>query len=208
MSKLNDRDRWNIRGQALYEATENVTLRFIADYSEVDETCCTVANAINGPTTAAVQALGGIVNDDANPFAYQSALNINPNNTVEDGGISLQLDIEFEGFDFTSITALRNNGSTWIHDIDYTTLDITRESGDIKIDTFTQELRLTSTGTNKLEWMVGVFLFQEDVDAVDSLFYGDDIRNYFDVLMAAGSARLIRWSRGRLWSSPRFIYFR
>ena len=182
LSKLNDRDRWNIRGQALYEPTEDVTLRFIGDYSEVDETCCTVANAINGPTTAAVQALGGIVNDDANPFAYQSALNIDPNNTVEDGGISLQLDIEFEGFAFTSITALRNNDSTWIHDIDYTTLDIIRESGDIKVETFTQEFRLTSTGVQKLEWMAGAFFFQEEVEATDTLFFGNYMRNYFDVL--------------------------
>ncbi|NQY64204.1 MAG: TonB-dependent receptor [Alteromonadaceae bacterium] len=188
LSKLNDRDRWNIRGQALYEPTDDVTLRFIADYSEVDETCCTVADAINGPTTAAIQALGGIVNDDSNPFAYQSALNIDPNNTVKDGGISLQLDIEYDGFDLTSITAIRNNDSTWIHDIDYTTLDIIRETGDIKIDTFTQEFRLTSTGTRTIDWMVGAFYFQEDIDAVDSLFYGNDMRNYFDVLMAAGGA--------------------
>lgn len=188
LSQLNDRDRWNVRGQALYEPTEDVTLRFIADYSEIDETCCTVSDAINGPTTAAVRALGGVVNDDDNPFAYQSALNMDPNNTVKDGGVSLQLDIEFDNFAFTSITALRNNDSTWIHDIDYTSLDIIRESGDIKIDTFTQEFRLASTGINKLDWMFGAFYFQEDVDAVDSLFYGTEMRSYFDVLMAAGGA--------------------
>lgn len=188
LSKLNDRNRWNIRGQALYEPTEDVTLRFIADYSSIDEACCTVANAINGPTTAAVRALGGVVMEDTNPFAYESALNMDPNNTVDDGGVSLQIDVEYDDFSFTSITALRNNDSTWIHDIDYTSLDIIRESGDIKIDTLTQEFRLTSTGTRSLDWMVGGYFFKEDIDAADSLFYGDDMRNYFDVLMAAGGA--------------------
>jgi iron complex outermembrane receptor protein len=188
LSQLNDRDRWNIRGQALYEPTQDVEIRLIADYSEIDETCCTVADAINGPTTAAVRALGGIVNDDSDPFAFQSSLNIDPNNTVEDGGISVQVDVDFENFIFTSITALRNNDSTWIHDIDYTSLDIIRESGDIEIETFTQEFRLTSTGIRKLDWMLGGFFFKEDIDAVDSLFYGADMRNYFDVLMAAGGA--------------------
>jgi iron complex outermembrane receptor protein len=61
----------------------------------------------------------------------------------------LQIDVDFEDFSFTSITALRNNESTWIHDIDYTSADILRETGDVKIDTFTQEFRLASKGENK-----------------------------------------------------------
>ncbi|MFT6901079.1 MAG: iron complex outermembrane receptor protein, partial [Colwellia sp.] len=150
LNKLNDKDRWNMRAQALYEPNQDVTVRFIADYSEIDEACCTVANAINGPTTGAVQFLGGIVNDSADPFSYTSALNMDPRNTVEDSGISMQVDVDYDSFAFTSITALRRNESTFIHDIDYTSLDIIRESGDTKIDTFTQELRLNSTGVNKL----------------------------------------------------------
>jgi len=188
LSKLNDKDRWNVRGQALYEPTDDVTFRLIADYSEIDEKCCTVGNAINGPTAGAVQALGGVILDDSDPFAYQSALNIDPRNTVEDSGISLQVDVDFEGYAFTSITALRNNESTWIHDIDYTTADLVRETGDIKIDTFTQEFRLASTGINTFDWMVGAFIFQEDVDAKDSLLYGTQMRSFFDVLLAAGGA--------------------
>jgi len=188
LSNLNDKDRWNVRGQALYEPSEDVKVRFIADYSEIDEACCTVTDAINGPTTGAVQLLGGVVNSDEDPFGYKSALNMDPRNTVEDSGISLQVDVDYDGFAFTSITALRNNKQTWIHDIDYTSLDLISESGDIKIDTFTQEFRLISTGTNKLDWMIGAFIFQEEVDAVDSLFYGNDFRNYFEVLTAAGGA--------------------
>jgi len=182
LDKINDKDRWNVRGQALYEPTDDVIVRFIADYSEIDEACCTVANGINGPTAAAVEFLGGSVNDPLNPFGYTSALNLVPNNTVEDSGISMQIDVEFDGFAFTSITALRNNESTWIFDSDFNSLDILRDTGDVKIETFTQEFRLISTGINKLDWMVGAFIFQEEVDAKDSLFYGNDVRNYFDVL--------------------------
>ena len=188
LGNLNDRDRWNARAQALYEPSEDVSVRFIADYSAIDEACCTVSDVINGPTTGAVQFLGGVVNSDEDPFSYKSALNMDPNNTVEDGGVSMQIDVDYDGFALTSITAQRRNDQTWIHDIDYTSLDIIRESGDIKIDTFTQELRLTSTGTNKVDWMVGAFYFKEDVDAKDELYYGDAIRNYFDTLFAAGGA--------------------
>ena len=188
LNKINDRDRWNIRGQALYEPTSDVTLRFIADYSEIDEACCTAADVINGPTTAAVRALGGVVLEDNDPFSYLSSLNIDPDNTVQDGGVSVQLDIDFDGFSFTSISALRSNDSDFLNDVDYTSLDILREGGHTKIDTFTQELRLTSTGTQTLEWMVGAYIFQEEVITGDTLYYGDDIRNFFDALMTAGGA--------------------
>ncbi|WP_236559810.1 TonB-dependent receptor [Colwellia sp. 20A7] len=188
LNKINNRDRWNIRGQALYEPTSDVTLRFIADYSEIDEACCTAADVINGPTTAAVRALGGVVLDDNDPFSYKSSLNIDPDNTVQDSGVSVQLDIDFDGFSFTSISALRSNDSDFLNDVDYTSLDILREGGHTKIDTITQELRLTSTGKQTLEWMVGAYIFQEEVITGDTLYYGDDIRTFFDALMTAGGA--------------------
>tara|TARA_R110001583_G_scaffold41411_7_gene131792 strand:+ start:5548 stop:8007 length:2460 start_codon:yes stop_codon:yes gene_type:complete len=188
LNKLNNRDRWNIRGQALYEPTRDVTLRFIADYSEIEEACCTAADAINGPTTDAVRALGGVVIDENDSFVYKSSLNIDPDNNVEDGGVSLQVDADFDGYSFTSITAFRSNDSDFLNDVDFTSLDILKEGGHTEIDTFTQEFRLTSTGIQTLEWMFGAFIFQEDVETGDSLSYGNDVRNYFDVLMAAGGA--------------------
>jgi outer membrane receptor protein involved in Fe transport len=188
LDKINNKDRWNIRGQALYEPTQDVEVRVIADYSEIEEACCTVADIINGPTTGAVRALGGVVLEDTDHFAYQSSLNIDSNNSVNDGGISVQVDVDFEDFAFTSITSFRNNESDYLSDVDYTSLDILREGGHTEIDTFTQEFRLTSTGERKLEWMVGAYIFQEEVITGDTLYYGDDVRSYFDVLMAAGGA--------------------
>ena len=187
LNEINNRDRWNLRAQALYEPTEDVTFRLIADYSEIDEACCTVDDVINGPTTGAVRALGGVVLD-VDPFSYKSSLNIDPENTVEDGGLSLQVDVDFDGFSFTSISSVRHNDSDFLNDVDYTSLDILREGGHTEIDTVTQEFRLTSTGVQKFEWMLGAYIFEEDVKTGDTLFYGDDIRNYFDVLMAAGGA--------------------
>lgn len=39
----------------------------------------------------------------------------------------MQVDVEFDRFAFTSITALRNNKSTWNYDNYFTSLDILRE---------------------------------------------------------------------------------
>lgn len=182
LGKVNDRDRWNLRGQLLFEPSDDATFRFIADYSEIDEACCTTAGYRNGPTAAAIQALGGIVTSDENPFSYESALNNDPVNFVEDSGISLQADIDFDGFAFTSISAYRINDSGFENDVDFTSLDILIEQANVEIDTFTQEFRLTSTGDNKLDWMVGAFYFDEKVDTGDVLTYGTMARPYFDVL--------------------------
>ncbi|MCL1114449.1 TonB-dependent receptor [Shewanella basaltis] len=188
LDDVNNKDRWNVRGQALFEPTEDVKLRLIADYSKIEEACCTVENSINGPTTAAVRALGGMDLDETSSFAYQSTLNSDPINNVKDGGVSLQIDVDFDGYSFTSISAVRNNESDFMNDVDYTTLDILTEGGYTDIDTMTQEFRLTSTGERTLEWMFGAYLFHEEVITGDTLYYGNDIRNYFDVLMAAGGA--------------------
>jgi outer membrane receptor protein involved in Fe transport len=186
LDDLNNRDRWNIRGQALYEPTSDTSIRFIADYSEIDERCCTVADVVNGPTTGAIIALGGVVLDVEDQFNYKSALNINPNNVVEDGGVSLQIDVDYDTFAFTSITAYRNNKSNYLADVDFTSLDILTEEGHTDIDTFTQEFRLTSTTDDDFAWMVGGFYFSEEVDTGDTLFYGPGSRPYFDVLGFGG----------------------
>ena len=59
-SDLNNRDRWNLRADMLIETSEDSQLRIIADYDELDERCCGVANLIDGPAGAALGALSVI----------------------------------------------------------------------------------------------------------------------------------------------------
>ena len=188
---LNDRDRWNIRGQVLFEPSENVSFRLIADYSKIDESCCTVTTIQNGPTSAVIQALGGAVNDDSNPFSYTAPFNQPSLNEIKDGGVSLQGDIDFDTFTLTSITAYRSNQSFNDAEADFTGANIIDSaSNDADIDTFTQEIRLTSTGDNVVDWMIGGFFFQEDITQVQGLEYGTDTRPYIDALIAAGGVPL------------------
>jgi iron complex outermembrane recepter protein len=183
---LNDRNRWNIRGQALWEPSEDVRFRLIADYNNLDEVCCAVTNIINGPTAGAIQFLGGTVLDDANPFSYTSPINEIPINTVKDGGVSLQADIDYEGFALTSISAYRSNKSFNDTEADYTGLEILDSANNrADIGTYTQEIRLTSTGDNTVDWMVGGYYFKEKITQVQGLEYGDDLRAYFDTLLGS-----------------------
>lgn len=194
---LNDRDRFNVRTQALWEPTESVTFRLIADYSEIDEICCAVTNIVNGPTAGIISGLlGGAVLDDANPFSYTSPINEIPINQIEDGGISIQGDVDFDGWSLTSISSYRSNDSLNDTEPDYTGAEILDSAfNEANIDTYTQEIRLTSTGDNKVDWMVGGYYFKEDITQVQGLEYGADARGYIDIL-AGGTLGLLELLSG------------
>jgi|TARA_B110000902_G_scaffold252642_1_gene314331 outer membrane receptor protein involved in Fe transport len=182
---LNERDRWNLRGQALFEPTENVSLRLIVDYSEIDENCCAVTNVFNGASAGAIQFLGGTVLPDNKPFARKSAVSTENVNQIDDGGVSLQLDVDYDTFALTSITSYRKNKGYSGGDVDYTSLDIVRTDASLEIETVTQEFRLTSTAGESFDWMVGGFIFQEDIETDGSTFFGNDFRAYGDVLFGS-----------------------
>lgn len=186
---INDRNRWNIRAQALWEPTEDTSFRLIADYNKIDELCCGVTNILNGPTAGAIQALGGIVLDDSDPFAYTTPINETPINEVKDYGISLQADVDFDGFSLTSISSFRSNDSLNDTEPDYTGAPILDSAfNEANIDTYTQEIRLTSTGVNKVDWMVGGYFFKEDITQIQGLEYGDAARPYISLLASGGTS--------------------
>ena len=60
---LNERDRYNLRGQFLFDNGNDLSIRVIDDYSELDEQCCAASNIFDGPgdTTAGFLAAGGAI---------------------------------------------------------------------------------------------------------------------------------------------------
>ena len=183
----NGRDRFNLRGQLLFEPRDDISIRFIADYSEIDEVCCHVANAINGPTAGAIQFIGGQLANPADTHAYVNYQNADSLNEVEDGGISLHIDVDFDAFTVTSISSARTNAAFNNFDADFTTADLLLNNNDTELKTFTQELRVTSTGDNKVDWMVGGYLFSEDITQITGLDVGGAFRPYLDTLLFAST---------------------
>jgi iron complex outermembrane receptor protein len=179
---INDRNRWGVRGQLLIEPTEDLSFRIIGDFDKIDETCCVAGNIVNGMTGAAIFALGGQI-DPENPFSYEVYNNLDSSNDVENSGLSVQADYALGFADVTSITAYRSSKLKTDQDSDFTSADLlARNANDTDIDTFTQEIRLTSTGDGAIDWMVGGFYFDESVDIENQILYGQDIRGYIDFL--------------------------
>ncbi len=92
-SKINDRNRWGVRGQLLIEPTEDLSFRIIGDFDKIDETCCVVANVVNGMTGDAIFALGGALNPE-DPFSYEVYNNLDSTNDLENSGLSVQADYD------------------------------------------------------------------------------------------------------------------
>jgi len=193
----NDRDRLNIRGQLLFEPSDDTSIRIIGDYSKIDEVCCAVTNYQNEGAAAAIAALGGQFADANDPFALQSFQNFTSVNTLDDYGVSLHIDHMFGDVAATSITSYRDNASFYDNDADFSTLLLLDSViSDQNLQTFTQEFRLASTGANQFDWMVGGYYFNEDVSQLGGLEYGRDLRSYLDLLVPPGTLGLIEAANG------------
>ena len=176
-AEINDRNRWSVRGNLLIEPSADVKIRLIADYGKIDEVCCQTSNVVVGATTAlAIGGVGGQFPTDF--FSNDNFLNIVPVNTNKNYGFSGQLDWNFGSLTLTSITAYRELRNGFSQDVDFTSADLTVESRDQGVDTFTQELRLTSDFDGPLNFLIGGYYFDEKITQDSSLTVGRDFRNF------------------------------
>tara|TARA_B100000029_G_scaffold280331_1_gene274460 strand:+ start:16631 stop:19285 length:2655 start_codon:yes stop_codon:yes gene_type:complete len=183
---INTRDRWNARGQLLFDNNGPLRVRAIGDYSKIDELCCQVNNLVAGPTTPLVLAAGGsIITNDF--FSDTARLNFLPVNEVESYGGSVQADLELGALNLTSITAYRELHNFQDQDVDFTGLDFIREVRDQDVETFTQEFRLTSNFDGPFNFLLGGFYFNEDITQFSSIINGQDSRTFFDLLAGSGT---------------------
>ncbi len=182
---LGELNRFGVRGQLYFVPSDELEVRIIADYSDLDEACCGVANLQNGPTGGAIVAIGGNLVPNA-PFAYQGYYDFTPTNQFESSGISAQFDYDInDAVTLTSITSFRNLARFENGDVDFTSAPLldpdTGNRTDVDIDTITQEFRLAGA-TETTSWMVGAYIFDEDVTQETGLIYGSAFRAYADIL--------------------------
>jgi outer membrane receptor protein involved in Fe transport len=187
-SEINDRDRQAVRAQLVIAPSDETNIRLIADWDQIDENCCGVINLYQSPLEVFINSQTGarvIPNDHEALSAFG---NTDPINDIENSGISAQIDREFDGFTLTSITSIRTTDSFSSIDADFSSGDYIRNDITTEIDTFTQEIRLTSDGDGNVDWMVGGYFFDESIDYKNDLPYGADFRGFVDALTAAAGA--------------------
>ena len=196
-NRVNNRDRAFVRGQLLFEPSDTLEFRLIADYTTRNESCCGAvyvgtaetfdptpgvpgdfATAPSNRIVSVLQSLGAIF--PGNPFGREIA--ITPGRTYRgettDWGLSGQLDWTLGGSTtLTSITAYRNYKSEGPSDTDYNNVDILYRADDgnsfREFKTFSQELRLQGSAfDDRLDWLVGGYFADEDLHVRDNLRFG------------------------------------
>jgi iron complex outermembrane recepter protein len=187
-----DRDRWGVRLQALYTPTSSLSVRVIADYSEIDEICCAalVVQDNKRPvalpqgvqpyagTDEVVRSLGGSVFTGDQFYNYETAQSLLPESRNEDSGISVTVEWDFEAATLTSITGYRSFESFSIGDADASDLDsLTNEASADQV-AWTQELRLSGR-TQGFQYIAGLYYFSQDLDTDSILGLGQDINGVF-----------------------------
>ncbi len=213
---VNNRDRYFLRGQLLFEPTDALSIRLIADYTKRSEACCAATYVdrtvnqfigdLNNPSTVGVAATptsNNIINvlrdlgQGLGAFSqgYGRNISISPNRVftgkTKDYGFSGQIDYDFGGATLTSITAYRQYRSGQASDTDYGEVDILYRapSDDAyrQFHTFTQELRLQGEAFDgKFDWLVGGFFANEKLTVRDNLRFGNQYGRFATCRIISG----------------------
>jgi outer membrane receptor protein involved in Fe transport len=194
----NDRNRYFVRGQLLFEPSSDLKIRLIGDYTRRNEKCCGAvyvdtrekfdatpgvagdyAIAGSNRIVDVMTSLGAVFPSAGDPYNRRIANTRGQAyaNVTKDYGASAQIDWNLGGAALTSITAYREYKSGGASDIDYGNLDIGYRPADgnsyRQFHTFSQELRLNGEAFgSKLNWLVGGYFSKEDVTVVDNLKFG------------------------------------
>ena len=205
----NDRDRYFLRGQALYEPNDALSIRLIGDYTNRDESCCAAAyietreRRPNGPlgadgfTTAPFNRISTILAAQGGTFPadpYDREVSITPGrdyvSKLKDWGVSGEINYDFGNAKLTSITAYRNYKSQDYGDYDYNRADLLyRDPRTFRqFKTFTQELRLQGSAFgDMLDWLVGGYYADEKLTLRDNIVFGADYGRFAACRLMAGA---------------------
>ncbi len=187
--KVNERNRWFVRGQLLFEPSNELKIRLIADYDKIDEDCCAVHMVRNG--NPVINALTGRTTATPNPFDDIISSNFPSTNKIENYGFSGQIDYEMGPLTLTSISSYRRNHTLTGQDSDFSASDLLgRNDGDVGLKTFTQELRLATNLDGPFNALVGAYYYNETVSYDNILTFGQNFRQFVNIATQGGMAQL------------------
>ena len=182
-NKLNDRDRFGFRSELLITPADDLSIRITADYDEYDETCCVVGSTAYGVANQVAALLGGqvIPND---PFSQTAFFTFDPISNGENVGLSMHIEKNFSNTTLESITSYRTSDNYEVQDVDFDAADVIAPSPISKeLSGMTQEIRWYSEDNDKVNWLVGGFYYQEDMDFNESIYFGSNWRTYIDAFV-------------------------
>ena len=214
IGETNDVDQWLVRGQIGWDTASGLRGRIIADYSRSQSSCCGAIELYQSPlvTNGIYAAVGAGANGgNGQPVvatnrndqgAFERAMdnrtvsaNFAPEADIDNYGVTGELEFPVsDSADLIFIGSYRKYKSFERYDSDFTALDIFNVPAlNLEIDNWTAELRLQGeTFGGKLNYMIGGFYSDEQIDQSVSFSLGTDFNRNFGALLggALGPAPL------------------
>lgn len=164
--ELNDVNDQVVRAQLMFKPNEDLDIRLIGAYVNRDQNCCS-GELDPGPAHLGLAAAFGVslpsldVEDRkvANDYPYKFE--------QESSSFSATVNYRFDNMELTSITSY--DEYDWYHqqDTDHSSLDFWRVIDIMEGDSYSQELRLSSNGNNKLDWLAGLYYYNSSMTRGD-----------------------------------------
>jgi hypothetical protein len=111
--------------------------------------------------------------------------NFDPTSKGENGGISLHIEKNFSNTTLESITSYRTSDNYEVQDIDFDAADVIAPSPISKdLSGVTQEIRWYTEDNEKVNWLVGGFYYQEDMDFNEVCLLWDHVENIYRCFLA------------------------
>lgn len=123
----------------------------------------TLVGETNPPVVLAADYHDDVVRQDVDPYAK-----------IEESGVSLEVNWDIsDNMTFTSVTATRSYESEAFADADFHALNVIGLNGsEADIDTFTQEFRIDGTWNDNVNYVAGVYYFDQELDNFITLRLG------------------------------------
>jgi len=208
---VNDGDKWGLKSRWLFDITEGLSLLVSGDYSFEDTRCC-VPDIVTyegpptlwgggpspfGHTFQGLEQLTGIPLPEADPFDRKLNVNVDPQNEVEIGGTSFDLNYEIPSLPYVgeipfltgstieAIGAWRTYTSNSKYDGDFSFYDVILGFTDTELDQYSAEVRLSSPGDEIWTYQLGFYYYHQSQDTLDRLGLEPDALLTFPLLGAS-----------------------
>lgn len=171
-ARISGDNAYGFRGKLVFEPTSRLTFTAIGDYRYSNSSCC----AITARTLTSLSTPQFIAPVVAGPANRSTNVNVAPYGRGTQYGGSLQIDYALDDATITSISAYRYYDFASDQDIDGTPfnfvpvgvsatyLQLNRNFGITRAKTWTQELRIASSGKNRFDYVAGVFFYDSVLD--------------------------------------------
>ncbi|MFC0205695.1 TonB-dependent receptor [Novosphingobium soli] len=169
-----------VRGQLLLTPSSMLSVRLSADFANFESECCTqvflrVGESLRAPARQypALAAGVGYAPASTNPYDRLTDIDAHLGVDTSEGGVSAVAEWDMGGATLTSVTAWRFWNWDADNDRDYTGLPIQMSQHiPSRQDQYSQEVRITSSGDLRLNYVVGLYYFRQTITGRPISIYG------------------------------------